>query len=223
VSTIRNGACCNWQTIGHSGAWGKGRDHCAQRPYRLLRRQASCGNVSWSPSLVPVLQPDAEGPPQPTRFSSDSMSSIRRALPIRRHLLKRCRPTAAALAYLSLGRRCRAAGANSSMKATPSPLAMLSSISSVGFALPFSIRLIAACSTLVSAARSVWLQPRSFRSRRTFAASAFDTAELRAGNLFPKPDRAIAARSAEARKLVYMIHHIFTPTPSGWPGSARSP
>jgi hypothetical protein len=37
---------------------------------------------------------------------------------------------------------------------------------------------------------------------------------LRAGNLSPKPDRAIAARSAEAQNSVYVIHHIFAPPPS---------
>jgi hypothetical protein len=98
---------------------------------------------------------------------------------------------------------------------------MLSSISNVGFALPFSIRLIAACSTAVSAASSSWVQPLSFRSRRTFAASAFDTAELRAGNLSPNPVCAIPARSVKPLNQVYVIYHIFTDCPLGWP-KARS-
>jgi hypothetical protein len=118
-------------------------------------------------------------------------------------------PASRRTAYPSLARRCLAGTANSSTNATSSARAMASSISSVGFALPFSIRLIAACSTLVSAARSSWVQPRAFLSRRMFAASVFATAEFRAGNLSPNPDRAIAARSVSLMNPVDVIYHIF--------------
>jgi hypothetical protein len=56
--------------------------------------------------------------------------------------------------YFSLARRCLAGGPNSSMNCTPSPRAIFSIIIIVGFARLFSIRLIAACSTFVTAASS---------------------------------------------------------------------
>jgi hypothetical protein len=76
-----------------------------------------------------------------------------------------------------LTRRGFTGAANKSIKLTSSALTTVSSNSSVGFAVPLSIKLIAACRTLASAARSSWVQPRSFRSRRILAASVLDTAE----------------------------------------------
>jgi hypothetical protein len=133
--------------------------------------------------------------------------------PMTRRRLQPWRPrngSGHANAYFSLARRCLAGWPNSSMKCTPSPRAIFSIIKIVGFARLFSIRLIAACSTCVTAASSSCVQPRSFRSRRTFAASVRDTAELRAGNRLPNPDRAIAPRSVKLSNSVYVIYHIFT-------------